>query len=132
MEKKKLFEIIGISCAGVGFLLTFIFTFISCSSSAKKVATKGDYDGSLLFIVVVVGAILAIGGGVLAFLSKEQGAKFGIMALITFGLVAVTMLFAVLPHATICAYNCSMKDKAESRASSLTNALDQYSDYFDY
>ncbi len=112
MEKKKLYEIIGISCAGVGFLLSFIFTFISCNASAKNV-TEGDTDGSLLFIVVAIGAIIAIAGAVFAFLSREAGTGlwngFSIMAIAAFGLCVVTLLFATFPHITICAYNCKFK-----------------------
>ena len=63
METKKIFEIVGISCAGVGFLLSFIFTFLSCSFSAKNIV-KGDYNGSLMFIAVAVGAVIAIAGAV--------------------------------------------------------------------
>lgn len=92
--------------------MTFIFTFVSCNGSAANAVEKGKFSGSLWFIMVAVGAVIAIAGGVLAFLSKEAGANFGLMALITFGLVAVTLLFAIFPHATICAYNCSLKDSA--------------------
>lgn len=120
MEKKKMFDIIGISCAGVGFLLTFIFTFISCNSSAKK-AVKLDYDGSLLYIVVAAGAVLAIAGAVFAFLAYEKGQKPTIFAIITLGLVVVTLLFAIVPHVTICAYNCSMEDHMKDSLGGLSS-----------
>ena len=114
METKKIFEIVGISCAGVGLLLSFIFTFLSCSFSAKNIV-KGDYNGSLMFIAVAVGAVIAIAGAVFAFLSMTKGEKMSIMVLITFGLVAATIIFATIPHITLCAYNCSIESAVKSR-----------------
>ena len=39
---------------------------------------------------------------------------FDIFALISFGLVIVTLLFATFPHITICAYNNALEDSIKS------------------
>lgn len=119
MSQKKLFSIIAVACGGVGFLLSFIFTIVSCNASADnllKDLMKGkDPHGSYFFILVLLGAIIAIAGAVFAFLSREAGTGvwngFDIFAITAFALCVVTLLFAIFPHVTICAYNCKLNTK---------------------
>ena len=117
MDNKKLLGMIGLGCSAGGFLLSFIMTFVSCNLSFDKLKEL-DFDGSYAYIVVLLGAIIAIAGGVLSFLSREEGKGvlmgFDIFALISFGLVIVTLLFATFPHITICAYNNALEDSIKS------------------
>ena len=117
MDNKKLLGMIGLGCSAGGFLLSFIMTFVSCNLSFDKLKEL-DFDGSYAYIVVLLGAIVAIAGGVLSFLSREEGKGvfmgFDIFALISFGLVIVTLLFATFPHITICAYNNALEDSIKS------------------
>lgn len=121
VQNKELMGNVGLICACIGFAVSFIFTFISCSKSASnsisiknisKMSGVGNFRGSYLFIVVVIGMILAIAGGVMAFMSK-QGEDFGMKAKLTFLVVIVTMVFAIIPNATICAYNNSLNNATE-------------------
>lgn len=113
MDKKKIFEIVGISCAGFGLLLTFIFGAVSCSRSAYN-AVHGSYSGSLWYIGVVVALLIVITGIVFAILSMTKGEKPSILVIITLALAVTALLFGILPHITICAYNCSLKSSVAS------------------
>ncbi len=112
MTTKKLFELIGFGCACLGCLLTFIFNIVTCAQSPDatiaSIKKGGDsYTMSLWIIGVIIAAIIAVAGGVLAFLSKEEGQKLGMLAMIAIIVAGVTIVFAIIPNATICAYNCA-------------------------
>lgn len=115
---KKLFGMIGLGCASAGFLLSFIMTFVACNLSAEKITDSSKFSGSYAFIGVLIGAIIAIAGGVFAFLSREAGTGvwngFDLFALISFALVVVTLIFTTFPHITICAYNNAIEDSMKS------------------
>lgn len=113
MSNKKLFEIIGFGCACLGCLLTFIFNIVTCARSPKatidSIKDGGDsYTMSLWIIGVILAAIIAVAGAVLAFLSKEQGQKLGMLATIAIIVAGVTLVFAIIPNVTICSYNCAL------------------------
>lgn len=125
-DKEKL-ERTGLICAAAGFIISFIFTIITCSRSASiSINVKGiknidsintltmlqRYRVSYFFILVVIGAVIAIAGGIMAFMSKK-GKEFGIMAKITFILVIVTLVFATIPNMTVCAYNNSLNNAVQ-------------------
>lgn len=112
MSTKKLFEIIGLGCAALGCLLTFIFNIVTCSRSPKaSMDSKDGFSISLWVIGVVIAAIIAVAGAVLAILSKEKGEKLGMMAMIAIIVAGVALVFAIIPNATICAYNCALTDE---------------------
>lgn len=118
MSTKKMFEYIGFGCACLGCLLTFIFNIVTCARSPKaSIESMKSLDGftiSLWVIGVILAAILAVAGGIIAFLSKEQGQKLGMVAIIAIIVAGVALIFAILPNATICAYNCALTDEFEN------------------
>jgi undecaprenyl pyrophosphate phosphatase UppP len=115
MSTKKMFEIIGLACACLGCLLTFVFNIVTCARSPKASIESGDgFTLSLWVIGVIIAAILAVAGGIIAFLSKEQGQKLGMMAIIAIIVSGIALVFAIIPNATICAYNCALTDEFEN------------------
>lgn len=111
-KNKELLEKVGLICACAGFLVSFIFTIVSCSKSASNSISTVGFKGSYLFLFVVAGMVISIAGGVMAFMSK-RGEDFGMMAKITFLVVIVTLIFAIIPNVTICAYNNSLNNAME-------------------
>lgn len=115
MSTKKMFEFLGLGCACLGCLLTFIFNIVTCARSPKASIESGDgFTMSLWIIGVIIAAIIAVAGGILAFLSKEEGQKLGMLAVIAIIVSGVALVFAIIPNATICAYNCALTDEFES------------------
>ncbi len=127
MERKKLFELIGIGCSGLGFLLTLIFGIVSCNMSADNLMKEQEYSGSLMYIVVVVAMLISVAGAVMAFLSMTKGEKPSIFVIIAFACTAVAILLGTIPHITICAYNCSLESSAEE---AVKEAIGGYSSWF--
>lgn len=141
-KNKELLGKVGLICACAGFAISFIFTFISCSKSASnsvsikniskmsslnQLSGVGSFRGSYFFIIVVIGMVLAIAGGVMAFMSK-QGEDFSMKAKLTFLVVIVTMIFAIIPNVTICAYNNSLNNATEE---AIEDMLKDYSSLWD-
>lgn len=115
ISTKKMFEYIGLGCACLGCLLTFVFNIVTCARSPKASIDSDDgFTISLWIIGVIIAAILAVAGGIIAFLSKEQGQKLGMLAVIAIIVSGVAVVFAVIPNATICAYNCALTDEFEN------------------
>ncbi|MCI8670358.1 MAG: hypothetical protein HFI34_12715 [Lachnospiraceae bacterium] len=115
ISAKKMFEYIGLGCACLGCFLTFVFNIVTCARSPKASIESGDgFTMSLWIIGVVISAILAVAGGIIAFLSKEQGQKLGMLAVIAIIVSGVALVFAIIPNATICAYNCALTDEFEN------------------
>lgn len=117
----------GLICAAAGFVISFIFTIITCSRSASiSINVKGiknidsidtitmlqRYRVSYFFILVIIGAAIAVAGGIMAFMSRK-GKEFGIMAKVTLVLVIVTLVFATIPNMTVCAYNNSLNNAVQ-------------------
>lgn len=126
-KNKDLLEKVGLICAGAGFAISFIFTIISCSKSASNSISVSGFKGSYLFIVVLVGMLVSIAGGVMAFMSK-RGEDFSNMAKLTFLVVIVTLVFGIIPNITICAYNNSLNNASEKY---VKDAIKDYSSLFD-
>lgn len=122
MSTKKMFEYIGLGCSCLGFLLTFIFTIVTCSRGASVVKSnfskfKLEFGMSKWVIGVVIAVIIAIAGLVFSILSKEQGANLSKIAMIAVIVSAVTIIFAIFTNATICSYNCVMNNEIEGTLS---------------
>ena len=118
METKKLSGIIGVAASGFGFFLTLLFGALSCSFSASNVFEEGKFSGSFMYIAVVFAMMISIAGAVFAFLSMTKGEKPSIFVIIAFACTAAALIFGIIPHVTICAYNCSLKSSAEEVAKS--------------
>lgn len=120
---KELFKWIGLGCSGFGCLLTVIFSIFTCSSGGDKFtdAMKDAFTGddfkikmSLAIIGVVFGLLIAIAGLVLSILSIEKGEKINKIVMISVIVAVVAIMWAIIPNATICGYNCMINNKINS------------------
>lgn len=130
MPAKKMFEYIGLGCSCLGFLLTFIFTIVTCSRGAEVVKDnmskfKMEFGMSKWVIGVVIAVMIAIAGLVLSILSKEKGANLSKISMIAVIVASAAIVFAIFTNATICSYNCTMNNEIEDVYKSAI------SDYFD-
>lgn len=66
---------------------------------------------SLWLIGVIIAALIAIAGLVFTILSLEKGQKLSKFAMVSIILAAVAIVYAIIPNATICSYNCMLNDK---------------------
>ena len=111
---KQLFKWIGLGCSSLGFLLTFIFSIVTCSRGGKKfesaIEEKEKIGMSLAIIGVIIGVIIAIAGIVLSILSIEKGTKLNKIVMVSIAVGAFALLYAVFTNATICSYNCSLNN----------------------
>lgn len=128
MSQKKMFEYIGLGCSCLGFLLTFIFTIVTCSRGAEVAKSnfsrwKFEFGMSKWIIAVIIGVIIAIAGLVFSILSKEQGANLSKISMIAILVACATIIFAIFTNATICSYNCTMNNELESQ---FKNAFSSY------
>lgn len=105
---KQLFSYIGLGCSVLGCLLTIIFSIVTCSrgGAATFGSSNGDFTMSKWIIGVIIAAIIAIAGLVLSILSIEKGKKLSKITVIAIVVAVVAVIYAIIPNATICAYNC--------------------------
>lgn len=108
---KKIFEYVGLGCSALGCLLTFIFSIVTCSRGGAVFFDKQKFKMSLWIIGVIIAVIIAIAGLVLSILSKEKGQKLSKIAMVSIILAVVAIIYAIIPNATICTYNCMLNDK---------------------
>lgn len=118
METKKLLSFIGLGCSCFGFLLTMIFSIVTCSrgdevvkKSFIKTIWSGDYKDakfkmSLFIIGVIFGLLFAIAGIVLSILSMEKHSRMGAVVLVSLIVGGFAVVYGVMSNATICGYNC--------------------------
>lgn len=106
MSNKKLFEYIGLGCSALGCLLTVIFSIVTCSRGGAATFGDGEFTMSKWIIGVIIAAIIAVAGLVFSILSIEKGKKLSKITLIAIAVAAVAIIYAIIPNATICAYNC--------------------------
>lgn len=128
MSQKKMFEYIGLGCSCLGFLLTFVFTIVTCSRGAEVARSnfsrfKLEFGMSKWVFAVVFGVLVAIAGLVFSILSKEQGANLSKMSMIAVLVACVTIIFAIFTNVTICSYNCTMNNELENQ---FKNAFSSY------
>lgn len=111
---KDLFKWIGLGCSGLGFLLTFIFSIVTCSRAGVKfeqAIEEGEkIKVSLAIIGVIIGVLIAIAGVVLSILSIEKGAKINKIVMVAIAVGAFAIIYAIFSNATICGYNCSLNN----------------------
>ncbi|MBQ3544977.1 MAG: hypothetical protein IJA34_08340 [Lachnospiraceae bacterium] len=111
---KELFKWIGLGCSGFGFLLTFIFSIVTCSRAGVKfeqAIEEGEkIKVSLAIIGVIIGVLIAIAGVVLSILSIEKGSKIDKIVLVAIAVGAFAVVYAIFSNATICGYNCSLNN----------------------
>lgn len=127
----NIIEIIAAACAGVGLLMVILGTIFTCTCSAKKtfsVDSDGEHGLSAVFIVTIFGILFAIAAIVLAIVAikqKEAAVKAGKLSQVSFVVGCFAVLVGILPLFTICGYNCSLNNAAES-----SNEVD--ADDYDY
>lgn len=110
---KKLFQWLGFGLSCGGCFLTVLFSIITCSRGGKIFRKEGELKLSLFIIGVVIGAVLAIAGLVFSILSLERGTRLADMSKITMVsmiVACVAIVWAIIPNATICGYNCVLND----------------------
>ena len=110
---KKLFQWLGFGLSCGGCFLTILFSIITCSRGGKIFRKEGELKLSLFIIGVVIGVLIAIAGLVLSILSLEKGARLADMSKITMVamiVACVAIIWAIIPNATICGYNCVVND----------------------
>lgn len=103
---KKLFELIGLISSALGCLLVFVFSIVTCSRGFEASIKSDDFKMSKWVIGVIIAAVVAGVGAVFTILSKEKGSKLSKIAIISLILAAAAIIYAIIPNATICAYNC--------------------------
>lgn len=123
-DKDKL-ERNGLILACAGLIISFLFTLVTCSRSATKsleaikdligaesvadLLSHENFRGSYAFIIVIIGIIVALIGGFMAYSSKRAG-EYGMQAKITFIIVIITLVVSLVPNITIWAYNNALNN----------------------
>lgn len=133
--KKELFKWIGLGCSGFGFLLTFIFSIVTCSRAGVKfeqAIEEGEkIKVSLAIIGVIIGLLIAIAGVVLSILSIEKGSKIDKIVMVAIAVGAFAIVYAIFSNATICGYNCSLNSNKELKAyRELVSGNFDFSDFY--
>lgn len=132
---KKIFSMIGLACSCFGFLLTLIFSIVTCSrgyaASCEKFMGKKIFSFklqlSLAIIGVVIGVLIAIAGIVLSILSIEKGTKISKIVIVSVAAGAFAIIYALFSNVTICSYNCSVNGNKEMK-----EANKQFEEMMDY
>src|SRR5574344_1974677 len=128
MSTKKIFEFVGFGCACLGFVLSVIFTIVTCARGPK--ASGIHMKMSLWIIGVIIAGCIAVAGLVFSILSKEKGQKLGKIPSIAVIVATAALLFAIIPNVTICSYNCSWNKYMDDQGSKADIDLDDYSSLF--
>lgn len=111
----NLFELISIICSGVGFLMVFFGTIFSCTCSTSENYLKNS-DGfgvHPIFVLTLVGIVVAIAGIVLAIMALKQvnvAIKAGKISKVSIVLGIAAVVFGLLPLITMCGYTCSLNN----------------------
>ena len=126
--KYNLFELISIICSGLGMIMVILGTVLTCSLSASRISDRIDdikswkdaLSLSPVFIVAVIGIMVAIAGMVLAIVAlKQKNAviQAGKIAKLAVVLGGVAVVFGVLPLITMCGYNGALSNEFEDMMS---------------
>lgn len=110
-QTKKIFQWVGFGCSCLGCLLTVIFSIVTCARGGSVLEHKDKFAMSLWIIGVIIAVIISIAGIVLSILSIEKGTKINKIVIISLIVAFVAIIWAILPNATICSYNCVLNDK---------------------
>lgn len=111
MSTKQILGYVGLGCSCLGCLLTFIFSIITCSRAGSIFYKENEFKMSLWIIGVIIAALIAIAGLVLSILSMKKGQKMSKITMIAIIVAVVAIVYALIPNATICSYNCILNDK---------------------
>lgn len=113
----NMMALIALACSAFGAFMAILGATLTCSCSAGKSFEKGSegYSLSAVFIVAILGAIIAIAGVVLGIVASKQGETKLSMVAIILGIFAT--MYALIPTFTICGYNCSLQNAAEDMSS---------------
>ncbi len=117
-SSKKVLSYIGLGCSCFGFLLTMIFSIVTCyrgKAAIKQSFYRALWRGkdakfamSLFIIGVIFGIIISIVGVVLSILSMDRNRKMSAIVLVSIAVGAFAILYGVVSNATICGYNCAI------------------------
>jgi len=96
--------------SAAGTLMSILGTAFTCSCSASKTFAEdsGKYQTSLVMILAILGAVIALVGAVFAILALKNDRK-NVLALISLALGVFGFAIGFLPAITICGYNCSLE-----------------------
>lgn len=122
---KQLLSYIGLGCSGLGAVLTFIFSIVTCARGQAASDARGTFTSPLklsyAWIGVFIGVIFCIAGIVLIILSKEKDANLNKLAMVGLIVAAAAIIYALLTTCVICAYNCSYNNYFESKMKSYSS-----------
>lgn len=143
-QKFNMTELIGFILAATGTVLAILGSILTCSCSASKafdasemvssmmgMFTGGSVDMdmhkmSLVWLLAVLGAVVAAVGVVLAIMSLKQknaAVKAGKLAYMAIAVGAFGVIYGILPVLTICGYNCSLNSSYEDSMGSAMDSL---------
>ena len=142
--------LIGLIISSIALLTAFIGSIFVCTCSADKsfdilsraerMASDGkDYSvmaTSLVVILTLVAAVVAVGGILLSIAAYKKNSKSK-LNIIGLALGVFALLYALVPTLVVCGYNCSInsayddkKEEAEQETSYNSNSLeDLYNKY---
>lgn len=124
---KQLFSYIGLGCSGLGAVLVFIFSIVTCARGRAASDARGSITAPLklsyAWVGVFIGVIFCIAAIVLLILSKEKDVNLSKIAMIGIIVAAAAVIYALLTTVVICGYNCSFNNYTK-------NKLKSYSSWF--
>lgn len=125
-SNKKIFQWIGLGCSCGGFLLTIIFSIITCARGFKASTANVSADKFLSMSHwiwgVVAAIIVTIVGLVFTILSIEKGQKLAKITLVSLAVAVCAIAYGVITNATICTYGCTYNCNYEKEMDKLTNS----------
>ena len=135
--KFNMLELVALICSAVGAVMAILGTIFTCTCSASKTfdlerESDSKYVMSAVFIVTIIGVVIAIAGVVLAIVALKQSnaaAKAGKLSYIAAAVGLFAILYGLIPTITICGYNCSLDSAAESMQEEMKTM--SYSDFFE-
>jgi uncharacterized membrane protein len=124
-SNKQLLSYIGLGCSGVGALLVFIFSIVTCARGQAASRARASYTSPLklsyAWVGVLIGVIICIAGAILLILSKEKNEQLSKIAMIGLIVAVAAIVYACLTTVVICAYNCSFNSYWEKQYGSWFN-----------
>lgn len=134
--KLNMLELIALICSAVGAVMAILGTIFTCSCSASKTfdlereSSDSTYVISAVFIVTIIGVVIAIAGVVLAIVALKQNnaaAKAGKLSYIAAAVGVFAILYGLIPTFTICGYNCALDSATEEMQEEMETM--SYSDF---
>lgn len=125
-SKFNVIELLSIILAGVGFLMVFLGTILTCTCSASKFEEDFKFGTSPVCIITIIGILLGAAAVVLAIMALKKAdaeIKADKLAKIAIVLGGATVVFGILPLLTICGYNCALAGTDMGESMSDLNSL---------